>query len=173
MGLNYSFKKAGKIINQLSPGDLITVEKICQEIQAAEDALNRKAEENLVKCLKKCEGLCCRNIRLDEIISLYDFIYLLTVQNSMRAKISKCLENEDLFYPADCIFLSDGKGPCIFPSNTRAAVCITTFCSNEAPIKREIRCVKRKFIKLNWFILTRKPRALIHSWLGRKGLTNN
>jgi len=171
MGLTYSFKKAGKIITQLSPGDLKTLEKICQEIQTAEKALIRKAEENLVRCLKKCEGLCCRNIRLDEIISLYDFIYLLTVQNSLRSIISKCLENEDPLYPADCIFLADGKGPCIFPSNARAAICITTFCNNEAPIKREIRCVKRKFMKLNWFILTRKPRALIHSWLGSKRIT--
>jgi hypothetical protein len=167
MGLNYNFKKAAKIIVQLSLDDLIALEKICREIQAAENALNRKGEEHLVKCLSRCEGLCCRNIRLDEIISLYDFIYFLTVQNSMRAKISKCLESEDPFYPADCLFLTDGKGPCIFPSNARAAVCITTFCSNDASIKREIQCVKRKFIKLNWFILTRKPRALIRSWLTR------
>jgi len=173
MGLNYNFKKAGKIISQLSPDDLITLEKICREIQAAENALIRKAEENLVNCLEKCEGLCCRNILPYEIISIYDFIYILTVQNSMHTEISRCLENEDTFFPADCIFLADGKGPCIFPPNARAAICITTFCNNEAPIKREIQCVKRKFVKLNWFILTRKPRALIHSWLRRKRLTNS
>lgn len=165
MGLNYNFNKAGKIISQLSPDELETLENICHEIQAAENALIKKAEENLVRCLKKCEGLCCRNIRLDEIISLHDLIYILTVQNSMRAEISKCLENEDPFFPADCIFLAGGKGPCIFPSNVRAAICITTFCDKEAPIKKEIQSVKRNFIKLNWFILTRKPRALLHSWL--------
>jgi hypothetical protein len=42
MGLNYHFKKAGKIIARLSLGDLITLEKICREIQAAENALISK-----------------------------------------------------------------------------------------------------------------------------------
>ena len=167
MGLNYNFKKAKKIIAQLSPDELIILEKICREIQTAENALIRKAEENLVNCVEKCEGLCCRNILPYEIISIYDFIYILIVQYSMDAEISKCLENEDPFFPADCIFLADGKGPCIFPPNARAAICITTFCNNESPIKREIQSVKRKFIKLNWFILTRKPRALIQSGLKR------
>ena len=167
MGVNYNFKKAEKIISELSPDDLITLEKICREIQAAENALIRKAEENLVNCLDKCEGLCCRNILPYEIISIYDFIYILTVQNSMHAEISKCLENEDTFFPADCIFLADGKGPCIFPPNARAAICITTFCNDEAPIKKEICQTKlvysnQKTASVDPFLVKEKK---THEWL--------
>ncbi|HHC23903.1 MAG TPA: hypothetical protein ENK58_00600 [Desulfobacterales bacterium] len=162
MALKYKFERAEKIISKLSPDELRMLEKICKEIQVAEEKLFKAAEEILKRCEDVCEGLCCRNTQLDSIISLWDFIYLLTLENSMRGRISECLQEENIFYSSDCIFLENGTGPCLFPPAARPEVCITTFCSDEKTIKKEINLVKLKFIKLSWFILLRKPRALKH-----------
>ena len=165
MGLKHLFIKAEGIINALGPEDLQSLGGICKEIQRAEDKLLQSAEENMRNCIAACEGLCCRNVELDAIIGLSDLIYLLTVENSLRDNILQCLEKENPLFSSDCIFLDDGKGPCIFPPNCRPETCIITFCSDETAIKKEIKLVKLKFIKLGWFILLRKPRALTRSLL--------
>lgn len=165
MGLKYLFVKAEGIINTLGSKDLQSLGGICKEIQEAEDKLLQNAEENMKKCIATCEGLCCRNIELDAIIGLSDFIYLLTAGSSLRDKILQCLEKENPLFTSDCIFLENGQGPCIFPPNSRPETCIVTFCSDETAIKKEIRLVKLKFMKLGWFILLRKPRVLTRYFL--------
>ena len=160
MGLKYSFQKAGKIIKDSGSGDLKALEGICLEIRQAEDQLLNKAINVLKRCENNCEGICCRNVQIDAIIGLPDFLYLLIMDSSKGDIISKCLENENIFFTSDCIFLENGKGPCVFPSNSRPEVCITTFCGDETEIKKEIKLVKSKFMKLDWFILLRKPRML-------------
>ena len=165
MGIKDLFLKAEGIINTLGPEDLQYLRGICKEIQGAEEKLLQSAQENMKKCIATCEGLCCRNIELDAIIGLSDFIYLLTVESALRDKILQCLEKENPLFTSDCIFLEDGQGPCILPPNSRPETCIVTFFSDETAIKKEIRHVKLKFIKLGWFILLRKPRVLTRYFL--------
>ena len=161
MGLRYKFKKAIRIVDNLSPADRVVLERKCRLIQAAEDELLKRAEENMVRCLTGCEGLCCRNAQFDDIISHWDFVFLLTVEKDLRQKISECLEKEIPFFSADCLFLENGKGPCIFPAHSRPEICITTFCGSDQKIKKEISKVKSGFLRMTWFVMLRKPRALM------------
>lgn len=161
MGIKADFEQAERIIEALCPADRVTLCKICDEIQAAEDSLLNQAESNMDRCIKACEGLCCRNIQLEAIIGVWDLVFILTVAKEYRDQMAACLENEIPFYAADCIFLKNGVGPCLLPATARAEVCLTTFCSRTEVIDREIRRVKRKFYKLGWFITTCKPRMAV------------
>lgn len=168
MGIKAEFVKAERIIAGLRPADHMRLRQICDEIQAAEVELLKQADLSMDHCIEACEGLCCRNIQLEAIIGVWDLVYILTVAGTFRDRMAACLENEIPFYAADCIFLENGVGPCIFPSAVRAEVCLTTFCSRTDAIDREIRRVKRKFYKLGWFIATRKPRMAydrLRQWL--------
>ena len=159
MSLNYEFRKAISTINRLVPEDRNTLSLICKDIQQAEDDLNEKAETLLSRCIASCNGICCRNIRLDEIIGFYDFTYLLMIENELRDDMAACLSHESLF-SSDCIFLKNGKGPCMFPSNARPRVCIITFCADDTPVKREVQRVNRQFNRLSRFIFLRRLKGL-------------
>ncbi len=160
MGLKYKFNQAKKILNALDPEALRNIRGLGHAIQKAEEKLTKKGEKLFLKCKTECHGLCCRNLQPDSIISLYDFLFILVMNPETDAAISKCLENENLLYTSDCIFLKDGKGPCIFPTDSMPEICITSFCSYERSIEKEINFIKRKFMKLSQFILLRKLRAL-------------
>ncbi len=159
MGLKYKFKKAEEIIQKSDPRELERLRDICGEIQGAQHQLLQRAKDMLKRCEMGCEGLCCRNIEIDAIIGLPDFVYILAMERSLRETMATCLERESLFYSSDCIFLEGGIGPCLFPSGIRPEVCVVTFCSDESPARKEIALVKRKFMKLGGFILLRRPRA--------------
>jgi len=163
MGLKYKFKKAQEIIEKTGNQDLIALRRICEEIQKVQNNLLEEAKDLLKYCENRCQGLCCRNIYPDDIITLADFVYILamesSVESSVRDEISECLKKETLF-SSSCIFLKRGEGPCIFPSNLRPEKCITSFCGGDTTIKKEINMVGSKFSKLIRFILLRKPRAL-------------
>ncbi len=160
MGLKYKFNQAKKILNDLDPETLRNIRGIGKEIQKAEEKLTLKGERLFLKCKTECQGLCCRNLYPDSIISLYDFLFILVMNPKIDAAISKCLEKENIFYASDCMFLKDGQGPCIFPPDSMPEICITTFCNYERSIEKEINFLKRKFMKLNWFLWLRKPRVL-------------
>ncbi|MCP4350634.1 MAG: hypothetical protein GY795_34635 [Desulfobacterales bacterium] len=162
MGLKYKFKKAEEIIQRSDTEELKTLIGICKEIQTAEDELITGAEEVLSQCKNNCMGLCCRNICIDDIVTLLDFVYILAVDDSMKDRIPEYLKNETMF-TSDCVFLENGKGPCIFSSNSRPEKCIITFCGDEMSIKQEIRLLVSKFNKLSRFVMLRKPRALLRS----------
>lgn len=159
MGLKYKFKKAQRIIEGLDHKGLIAVKGICEEIQMAQNKLFEEGKDVLAYCQHRCQGLCCRNIQPDEIITFTDFVYILAMESSVRDEISECLKKESLF-SANCIFLKGGEGPCIFPSDLRPEMCITTFCGGDTTIKKEINRVETKFNKLVRFILLRKPRTI-------------
>jgi hypothetical protein len=163
MGLQYQFKKAQKTISRLSPGDRQRLKEICGDIQQAEKRLRAAAADALVRCGTSCRGICCRNIDLDAILGLPDFVYILTLENRLADRMAACLQNENLFHIADCIFLENGTGPCIFPGTVMPEVCITTFCTTETHAKEEIRQLKWKFFQLGWFVSTLPLRA----WLRR------
>ncbi|MCP4687749.1 MAG: hypothetical protein GY859_06845 [Desulfobacterales bacterium] len=159
MELQYQFNKARKIVNGFEVEDLEATREICMEIQRAEEKLQEEAEGVLNRCMNGCEGLCCRNIRLTEIITLTDFIYILAMDPSMGVKISDRLQNESLF-SSDCYFLENGEGPCIFSFNSRPEKCIVTFCGDVSSIKKEINLVASGFARLSRFLLFRKVRML-------------
>jgi hypothetical protein len=161
MSLNYQFRQAQKIIRGLSSEDSKSLQKICREIQAAEKKLQEKSKNLMTRCIKKCGGICCKNVQSDLIISHWDFVFILTLKPSLENDLLKYLEKEQPFFTSDCIFLKNGAGPCIFPDDTRPEVCIVTFCDDTSPVKKEIVSVKRKFFKLTWFVLLRKIQKYI------------
>jgi len=156
MNLQYKFKQATRFINDLCPEEYSALKNICKEIQGAENKLRINAEDLLQRCYTACEGLCCRNLDLDAVISKEDFVYLLTNASELRDTIAACLQNEVAFFTFDCIFLKNGIGPCIFPPDVRPLTCLVTFCGDETSVKKEITQVKKKFLKLYWFIIFRR-----------------
>jgi hypothetical protein len=161
MGIKADFIAAERILARLGPDDKVRLGRICDAIQSAEAELLAKAGPAMARCIHACQGLCCRNIQLEAIIGVWDLVYILTVAGEYRDRLAACLEKEIPFYAADCVFLVDGKGPCMLPATARAEVCLTTFCSRTEEIEREIRHVKRKFYKLGWFLFTRRPRLVL------------
>jgi len=138
---------------RVAPYDRAIREKQCRSIRIAEEQL-AAGRSAFLRCFRGCEGLCCRNLEIDAVIGFSDFVYLLTVERQLQESISICLEHEKkVFYTGDCVFLINGKGPCIFPQTSRPEVCITTFCYDVEPVKQEIRCVKLQFMKLNFYLL--------------------
>ncbi len=159
MSLKHSFKQANKFIHSLDPDDKKTLQYLCKNIQKAEDMLNRETKESPGGCRPGCMGLCCKNVKLDTIIDTRDFVFLLTVERGRKETMEKALEKEDIFFSCDCVFLQDGKGPCMFPDTSRPQVCITSFCLNETPYA-SIKTVKWEFARLGRFIHLQKIRAL-------------
>lgn len=150
MGLAYNIEKAGRMIAGLTPADRKKLDRICNDIRLAQERLEEKAAPVLKRCMTKCQGLCCRNIYPDSIITLWDFVYIRAMAPSLEKQIALCAEKESLF-SSDCVFLADGTGPCIFPSHVRPEKCVISFCSVEPSISREIHDVRSGFNRLIWF----------------------
>jgi hypothetical protein len=153
MSLRYYFAKAQKTLSRITPYDRAIIEKHCRSIRIAEEQLQAAGRSAFLRCYSGCEGLCCRNLDIDAVIGFSDFIYILTLAGHLKESMSICLKNENRFFTADCVFLLNSKGPCIFPPTSRPEVCITTFCTDAETIKQEIRCVKFLFMKLNLYLL--------------------
>ena len=151
MGLRHSFKSARKRIDALDGEERETLLAICRDIRQAQAALTQKAAPFLANCMA-CQGLCCRNIHPAEIITEWDLVYLLTMAPQMEAAMADCLAAEG-FFPADCIFLENGTGPCLFPDNLRPERCIISFCRVEPSIENEIRLVMGGFSRLIRFFM--------------------
>ena len=136
------------ILNAASFDRKTALESACVRIAASQKALIRRAESEMIYCTETCRGLCCRNLDLDTIFSLWDFICILVIKPDMAACISEQLEEMDLHSPAPCPFLQNRKGPCIFPPSLKPQLCVVTFCGSEERIKEEIRQVNRDFYRL-------------------------
>jgi uncharacterized protein YcgL (UPF0745 family) len=168
MSLNYCFKKASRIMRRLSPGSREVRDALCRQIQDAERDLNAAAALRLKGCLEDCRGLCCRNLRLEAIFGVPDFVYLLTLEPALHVKIAECIRDEDPLFTSNCLFLERGVGPCLFPPNARPEVCITSFCRGDDALKAEIRRVKKCFWKLGFF-LTAPKLSIFHRLLAKTG----
>ena len=157
MSLQYKFRQARRYIDGLSGDDARRLKAICGEIQAAETDLRDGARNLLHRCTHGCEGLCCRNLDMDAVISQTDFVYLLTLAGELGDAMATCMKKEQQALSAavftfDCIFLKNGRGPCLFPENVRPSTCLITFCDDHAVVKKEIAQVKRRFFKLSAYI---------------------
>jgi len=161
MSMRYKFKAAENVITGLNPGEQARLGNICSEIQTAENLLLEAAQEILDDCGRKCRGLCCRNIHIDDIITLLDCVHILATAPAIHPLINETLVKEGL-YSADCIFLKGGTGPCLFPSDARPEKCIVSFCRGDERVAGEIRAVRKSFNRLSRFIYLRRLRAAMH-----------
>jgi len=142
--------------------------RLCLRIQDAERKLNAAAALRLEGCLKDCRGLCCRNLQLDAVFGIPDFVYILALMPALDPKIEACLRHKDPFFTSNCPFLDRGVGPCIFPADLRPEVCITSFCRGDDAVRAEIRRVKIDFWKLGVLLHFRKV-PLVHRLLLKSG----
>ena len=156
MGIQYKINKAEAIINSFCGEELKALERACSEIQSAQDQLIKEAEDHFRLCMNSCKGICCRNINPNEIITLLDFVYILSIDKTNIAQILECSKKETLF-SSNCIFLKNDIGPCIFPYNLKPEKCIITFCSDTRTIRKEIKLVRSKFSRLSRFVKYKRP----------------
>jgi hypothetical protein len=156
MSLKYSYHRAAKIVCQLPPESRPLLTRFCRKIQEAERNLNSAAEVRLQGCLQECQGLCCRNLDLEAVFGVPDFVYILTLDPSLHSAIAACLETESSIFTSNCPFLEHGVGPCIFPADLRPEVCITSFCRSDGTLGAEIRRVKTGFWRLGLLLRFRR-----------------
>ncbi len=76
----------------------------------------------------------------------------------LDAEIEKRLKHLKCLFTADCVFLENNRGPCIFPADIRPEICITSFCTETPNASRQIGAVKWNFQKLAWFVRMRRTR---------------
>ncbi len=152
MGTRYLFKKAVKISQGMLPQDKRLVHKRCNSIRISQEELVAVADAAMFNCIEKCRGICCKNLDIDSVFSLWDFIFILTLAPRLKEEIQNRLDAYNALYLSPCPFLKESKGPCIFPSNIKAQICIITFCTNDEIIKKYIRTVNLNFYKLCWLI---------------------
>ena len=151
MSLAYKYRKARTVTTGLNREELKKLKGICEKIQQAEKQLKRVAKDPFTYCYNRCQGLCCRNIQPDTILTLDDFVYALALDPSLGHKIEKCLKNESL-YTSNCLFLAHGEGPCLFSPYLMPETCINSFCSDHPGVNREVRHVRSRFYQLARFI---------------------
>ena len=160
MSLRYKLQKARALIATLAPAEHDELKRICKAIQRSQAVLLRNAGPAMHQCIHNCEGLCCRNAQVDDIIGLWDLVFILMRAPALAETMTARVAEEKPFYSADCLFLRSRIGPCIFASDIRPEVCVTTFCSGDSSIQKEIGAVKRQFLRLPWFFFKRKPRVM-------------
>ena len=164
MELIHSLKAARKKLAALDADERQTVLAICRDIQHAQEALTKKAAPVLANCMTNCRGLCCRNIHPADIITEWDLLFILTMAPQIQSAMADCLTGEG-FFPADCIFLENGAGPCLFPEYLRPERCIISFCRVEPSIEKEIGRVMGGFSRLIRFFMFRPLRRLSRSMM--------
>ena len=161
MELSRNIRKARELISSFRGEEENRLLKICDEIKLAQHCLNQAAAGYFADCMRRCGGICCRNIRVSDILTLLDFVFILAVNPELTCQVADLSRKETLF-SADCLFLRNGTGPCIFAPDAKPERCIVTFCSSVGPVKKEIRTVGRNFSKLWRHLMIRRP----VSWFG-------
>ena len=159
MGLRHSYQTARKKIDTLNGDERSHLGAICRDIHIAQVQLTDKARPILKNCTSQCQGLCCRNIHPADIITTWDLIYILAMTPQIEDAMADCLTRES-FFPADCIFLENGTGPCLFPDNLRPERCIISFCRVEPSIEKQIGQVMSGFSRLIRFFMFQPLRRL-------------
>jgi len=160
VGLNYKLNRAVGVLQCLAASEAERLDRICAGIKAAETRLSAQSAPLVEKCLLHCQGMCCRNAAFDDIIGLADFVYILRVAPHLEEPMRACLSDEKPFFTADCPFLAQGRGPCIFADDLRPEVCITTFCADTTGFGGEIRAVQRGFASLGRFLVRHRLKTV-------------
>ena len=152
MSTLYFFKKAVKISQKFNQDNKIALSNFCKNIQTAQKELLVAAEKSMSRCMDICKGMCCKNIYIDSIFSVWDFVFILNILPHMQDEIKKRLESQLFLYSADCPFLRDKHGPCLFPPSVKGQVCIVTFCGNDEYLKKPIKKVNHLFFRLSFLV---------------------
>ncbi len=160
MGIQYKIRKADKILAVLSERERHRVDELCRQIREEQMRLQVAGRTLFQRCISGCEGLCCKNVIADELITFRDFFFILATA-SLRAEDLLPLAEEEPLFTADCMFLKDGVGPCIFPDGIRPEKCVLSFCGDDGPIAGNIRAVHRAFAGLHRYLLLRRPALLL------------
>ncbi len=156
MHTRQNIEKANRLIKSFPAKDLIVLKGICNRIQLAQENFLQYAAEYFDYCHTTCKGLCCRNIHVSHIVTLLDFIYILVLDRGLLPPMRKAADRERLF-PANCLFLRNRAGPCMFGPTSKPERCILTFCQDLHPLRPEIKAIRRGFNHLSRFIIFRKP----------------
>jgi hypothetical protein len=119
------------------------------------------------RCIGVCAGLCCRNVNVDQIVSVDDLVFILAAAPEYREALASHLADESPLFASDCPLLADGVGPCILPDDVRPQICLASFCDDDGPIKREIQALEEAFDRLHRLIAYRRVRA---AWRGAQRL---
>ena len=150
MSLRKTLEMAERIVDGADEKTLLRLNEVVQDICNAETALLKKAGGLMKRCISGCTGICCKNVEIDLVIGVWDFVFVLLAAPETRAVMRECVKKEDPLFSADCVFLKNGSGPCLLPYDKRPEVCVVTFCDDTAIIGPEIGKVKRLFMKLGW-----------------------
>ncbi|NOX33941.1 MAG: hypothetical protein GXP56_09425 [Deltaproteobacteria bacterium] len=161
MTTRYIFKKAKKISHQFSRDDRAVVKALCCKIKTAQGELLQAAEKNMLKCIQICKGMCCKNLDIDSIFSQWDFIFILSLLPHLQDDMEKRLESHLFLFYADCPFLKDKDGPCMFPSGVKAQICIITFCGDDKFLKKSIKKVNYLFFKLSLLVFFLRMKSIL------------
>jgi hypothetical protein len=164
MSLGYLYSFAAATVRQWPADSRPLLNRLCRQIQNAERKLNEAAAARLQGCLRECQGLCCRNLDLEAVFGVPDFVYIRVADSMLDAAITQCLRRERPIFTSNCPFLEHGVGPCIFPPDVRPEVCITSFCRCDSTLTAAIRTVKTGYWKLGVALRTRRV-PLIHRLL--------
>ena len=156
MELERNIEKARKLIDSMTGAQGSRLRDICRGIRTAQDRLNHKAAPFFENCMRRCKGMCCKNIHINEIINMLDLIYILSLMPQLYGSLIPIARKEQIF-SADCLFLQNASGPCIFPHNVKPERCIITFCEDAAPIRNEIQSVRAKFSQLSRYTKFKRP----------------
>ncbi len=151
MGITHQYNRARAFVHAQTGPAHQELLAICRSIQQAQSALQTRARPYLRHC-RQCAGLCCRRIHIESIVHRPDFIFILTLMPHMQDTIQKCIQRGTAPHAADCPFLANGVGPCLFPATIRPMVCITAFCFETPKANRRIRALKRRFLTLQTWI---------------------
>lgn len=166
MSLRYLYGHAAEDLRRWPSGSRPLLARLCRQIQDAERRLNSAAAVRLQGCLRECQGLCCRNLELEAVFGIPDFVYILGLEPFLHSAIADCLLAESSIFTSNCPFLEHGVGPCIFPPDLRPEVCITSFCRGDGALGAEIRRVKTGFWKLGLLLHFRRL-PFIHRLLAK------
>lgn len=152
MELPHALIDAERWIASCPPQDVHRIRSLCLSIRKAELELMRQAHFYLQTCMHHCEGLCCKNVFLDEVMGFEDFCYILLLHPELSETLHAHLNGLKGLFTSDCPFLLNGKGPCILPEAVRPEICITSFCMQTPKADTAIANVKSRFRKLAWTI---------------------
>ncbi len=156
MSLEATVARAVRIVDSFGGAQQGRLAVLCDGIQAAQINLVHHARSLFDECLGRCEGMCCRNIQIDDIISLLDIVYILTADPEVRGPVMMMSRQQNLF-SADCVFLRNGHGPCLFKPTIKPEMCIATFCGDVRPVRAQLKQLRAEFGRLHRFVMRQRP----------------
>ncbi|MEW6260351.1 MAG: hypothetical protein AB1547_10655 [Thermodesulfobacteriota bacterium] len=152
MELTHALIDARRWLASCSAEDIDHLRSVCLDIHEAEKRLMQASAFYLQRCIHHCEGLCCRNVFLGEVMGFEDFCFLLVLRPDCFEALFSQASHLKTMFTADCPFLLNGVGPCSLPEAVRPEVCITSFCMQTPDADAAIGAVQARFRKLSRII---------------------